>query len=574
MRSSLVALALLTSAPAQALELWGTGPLANASVQLTVDSEFRYHKTPLDDPGRRVSGGPFELMPSMAVHDYFEQVGRFNLVVAKEDISIGLQFDEVALFSNRYVLDGHEQATNPLYDPQVQSPFDDAYFLIEKMFVSKRWDTVELTVGDAYASFGRGLALNIVKNTDIDVDTSIRGAKGVFRSGDFDLTAVSGITNQQQISQENPNVAIAPNVDHMVAGGRVEWFGPLSLGAHAVAYKFARPTQPALAVPASRYASDLDVGIVGANFEASGVLGLDIYGEYALYDYRAPDLADGKDRLLGWATYGSVAAYPGKAVVLLEAKASKDTERLTTFTTLEGWEPASIPTLEYERVITEDGSAAVNSNDVMGTRLRVDYAIVPGMFTPYVATTVLIDKDTEGLHFNDSEETIVHPMAGVEWQRNHWVAQVNAGVRTDKRKDTAEGSDRMVHFDGTFHMPLFGEESLEVDIDAKKFEWGVNEQQQEDFLEMANALAWHHGERWIFVLYQDWTNNPLVQSEGNLGFLGDNLYGALEAQYQPSGNITYKAFYGAYKAGIRCSGGQCRSLPGFEGARVSVSGVF
>ena len=574
MRSVLAGLALGLSNPASALELWGTGPLANASVQLTVDSELRYHKTALDDPGKRVSGGPFELIPSMDVHDYFEQVGRYNLLIAKDDLNIGLQFDEVALFSNRYVLDGREQATTPLYDPTVQSPFDDAYFLIEKMFVSKKWDTVELTVGDTYASFGRGLALNIVKNTDIDVDTSIRGAKGIFRTGDFDLTAISGITNQQQISQENPNVAIAPNVDHMVSGVRAEWFGPVNLGAHAVAYKFARPTEIPLAVSATRYSSDLDVGIVGANVEANGVLGLDIYGEYALYDYRAEDMTDGNGRLRGWATYGSVAAYPGKAVVLLEAKASKDTERLTTFTTLEGWEPASIPTLEYERVITEDGSAAVNSNDIMGTRLRVDYAIVPGMFTPYVATTLLIDKDTEGLHFNDSEETILHPMAGVEWQKGHWAAQFNAGMRTDKRKDTAEGSDRMVHVDGTFHFPLFGEEALEVDIDAKKFEWGVNEQQQEDFLEMANALVWHRGEKWVFVLYQDWTDNPLVQSEGNLQFIGDNVYGALEAQYKPSGNITYKAFYGAYKAGIRCSGGQCRSLPGFEGARVSVNGVF
>jgi hypothetical protein len=63
----------------------------------------------------------------------------------------------------------------------------------------------------------------------------------------------------------------------------------------------------------------------------------------------------------------------------------------------------------------------------------------------------------------------------------------------------------------------------------------------------------------------------LIQSEGNLD---DNLYGAFEVQHQPSSNVTLKAFYGAYKAGIRCSGGQCRSLPGFEGARVSVNGVF
>jgi len=574
MTPTLAVLALIGAGPAHAYELWGTGPLANASVQLTVDTEFRYHKTGLENPGKRIKNGPFELIPGMAVHDYFEQVGRFNLQVSKDDLSIGLQLDEVALFSNRYVLDGENQASVPLYDPQVQSPFDDSYFLLEKMFVSKKWDTVDLTVGDTYGSFGRGLALNIVKNTDIDVDTSIRGAKGIFRLGDFDLTAITGITNKQQISQDNPNVAISPNVDHMVSGMRAEWFGPVTLGAHAVVYKFARPTELPLSVPVERYGADVDTSVIGTTFEINGLAGLDVYGEYAYYDYRAEEMTDGKARLPGWAAYGSVAAYPGSLVILVEGKASKDTERITTFTTPEGWEPASIPTLEYERVITEDGSAAVNSNDVMGARIRIDYAAIPGSFTPYVATTYLLDKDTEGLHFNDSPEDILHPMTGVEWQKDHWAVQLNAGYRVDKRRDAKEGSDRMAHMDATIHLPLFGEESLEIDLDAKKFEWGNNEQQQEDFTEMANALAWHRGEKWIFVLYQDWTDNPLIQSEGNLGFIGENFYGALEAQYKPSGNLTWKAFYGAYKAGIRCSGGQCRSLPGFEGARVSLSGVF
>jgi hypothetical protein len=219
-------LAALSVGPAHAFELWGTGPLANASVQVTADTEFRYHKTGIDDPGTRVQG-PFQLIPSMPVHDYFEQVGRYNLQVSKDDLSIGLQFDEVVLFSNRYVLDGVEQASVPLYENGVQSSFDDGYFLIEKIFVKKRFDVVELTVGDTYGSFGRGMALNIIKNTDLDVDTSIRGAKGVFRLGDFDVTAITGITNQQQVSQENANVAIGPNVDHMVAGARGEWFGPV-----------------------------------------------------------------------------------------------------------------------------------------------------------------------------------------------------------------------------------------------------------------------------------------------------------------------------------------------------------
>ncbi len=91
---------------------------------------------------------------------------------------------------------------------------------------------------------------------------------------------------------------------------------------------------------------------------------------------------------------------------------------------------------------------------------------------------------------------------------------------------------------------------------------------------MSNALAWHHGEKWVFVLYQDWSDNPLLRSTGNLAFVDKDLYGALEVQWQPTTALTVKAFYGAYKAGIRCSGGQCRQLPGFNGARLGVNGVF
>jgi hypothetical protein len=570
MHRSLIALALIGVGPAHAFELWGTGPLAGASVQVTHDMELRYHTSVVEDPGLRIDG-PFEIFPWMDVHDYFEQVGRTNIQVTKDSLSIGIQIDEVALFSNQYVLDGEATQTTPLYTDAIQAPFDDAYFLVEKLFVKKKWNQVELTLGDGYASFGRGIALNIVKNTDIDVDTSIRGAKGVFRLGDVDLTTVTGITNQQQISQDNPNLAISPNTAHMVTGVRAEWFGPVTLGAHGVVYKFARPTELALATPISRYGSDVDAAVYGATIEANGVLGLDLFAEGDVYDYSALEMTDGADGLMGWAAYGSVAAYPGKVVMLLEAKATKDTERITTFSTAEGWEPSSVPTLEYERVITEDGSAAVNSNDIMGARLRVDYSAVPGSLTPYVAASVLIDNDTEGLHFNDSPETILHPMTGVEYSAGHYAVQLNAGHRIDQRQDAAEGADSMSHADATIHIPLFGDEALEIDIDAKQFNWGINEQQQADFLEMANAAAWHHGDEWIFVFYQDWTDNPLIQSEGNIG---DNLYGALEVQHKPSTNVTLKAFYGAYKAGIRCSGGQCKSLPGFEGGRVSMNGVF
>jgi hypothetical protein len=565
---------LLGSTPAAAFELWGTGPLAGAGVQVTSDTRIRYYNTGLDDPGKMKKNQPFQLFPDMATHDYMEQVQRLNLQVTKDSLSIGLQFDEVALFSNRYVLDGTEYASWPLYDEGVLSPFDDAIFMVEKMSLRRAWDTWEFTVGDTYASFGRGMALNIVKNTDIDVDTSIRGARAKVRAGKTDLSFVTGLTNQQQVSLEYPNFAIGENTSHMVTGVRAEYFGAIGVGTHAVAYRFARALDEGHGSPLVRYSEDMDATVVGANLEVPSLFGMDIYLEGDVYDFRAKEMTGGKDSLLGYAGYASMAFYPGRAAVLLEAKKTRDTERLTTFTSSEGWEPANIPTLEYERVITEDSVAAVDSNDIQGARVRVDYSAIPGKLTPYLAVAYLQDEDTSGLHFNRSPETVVHPVAGVEWQSGHYGVQLNTGYRLDAREDTSLGQDTLSHIDGAVHFPLFGKESLEVDIDAKRFHWGENEVQQEDFTEMANALGWHHGEKWVFIFFQDWSDNPLIQSTGNLSSIDPDLYGAGEVQWKPSKSTTLKAFYGAYKAGIRCAGGQCRQLPGFNGAKLSVAGVF
>ena len=105
MRPAVVCLVLMTlPGNAQAFELWGMGPLANASVQITADTKIRYHRTDTQNPGRIVDG-PYVMFPNLPVNDYLEQVGRYNVQLTKESLSIGLQFDEVALFSNRYVLD-------------------------------------------------------------------------------------------------------------------------------------------------------------------------------------------------------------------------------------------------------------------------------------------------------------------------------------------------------------------------------------------------------------------------------------------------------------------------------------
>ncbi|MDP6932145.1 MAG: hypothetical protein QGG40_04475 [Myxococcota bacterium] len=553
-------LSILLPSVAMGADLAGTGALSGSSIQSTLDTELRYHH--VDDK--------LEAFEDLNIHDYFEHVGRLNLLLTKGDLTLGAQLDAVALYANRYILDGELYHSWDLSTDAILSPWDDAYLLGEKLFVSRRWSVLELTVGDAYTSFGRGMALNIVKNTDVDTDTSIRGVRAVLRTGAMDTTLVGGWSNRQQISQDFPNLGIDTDPAQVIAGARTEYFGlgPANIGAHVVTYGFTAEEGTSVLEGAI---DGMDATVAGVTAELVSVAGVDWFVEGDLFDYRSEELSGSEDPLLGYGVYASASAYPGKTVVLVEAKRTRDTERLNLFSTPEGWEAATVPTLEYERVITEDGSAAVNSNDLVGLRVRADYALRPREVMPYISVSAFRDAEVGGLHFNDSPERILHPVGGIQLLGGERTLQLNTGYRVDQREDASEGADRMAHVDGDVHVPLGGKNTLELALAAKRFQWGVNEQQQSDFLEMENAFAIHHGEHWVFIAYQDWSDNPLIRSQGNIA---DNLYGALEAQYKPSTSTTLKAFYGAYKAGIRCSGGQCKSLPGFQGARVSMSGTF
>jgi hypothetical protein len=318
-----------------------------------------------------------------------------------------------------------------------------------------------------------------------------------------------------------------------------------------------------------RYEDPLDAVVGGVTAEIFGVLGADLYLEADVFAYRADEwVGEGQSEPdNGRALYGSAAWYIGPATLLVEGKSYRNTEFLNSFSSSQNYEIVTGPTLEYERVITEDSSAAVNSNDIDGVRARVDlFLSIP--LSPRVELAVYRDRELGGLHFNQTPETIVHPMIGADYLGPNVQMLANAGYRMDFR-DGDFGVDRLAHLDVTVKFPL-GPLHGEFSTDVQRFRWGRNQQQQEDFSQTATALSlkWH---RLTTTISQDFSNNPLVISRGNLG---ENLYGGVELQYALDSASVLKFFYGAYRAGIRCSGGQCRQLPGFEGGRFSYTTSF
>ena len=543
--------------------------LAGGAVSGTEDFRFRYYR--VDD---RLPD--FE---DRRILDYAEAVERLDLTGGNARLSVNLRGDAVGLFLNRYILDGTLYHERDLYQLGVTSPFPDALFVLEKINVRSRSQHLVVDVGDTYAAYGRGLVLNVVKNTDIDVDTSIRGLKAQVTTGDWEVGALTGVTNPQQVALENPNVGIRPDLNHVITAARVARYGvgPLNVAAQGALFQF-RDSLVYAGEGLQAYNQPVNAASYGASVEALGVAGLDWYAEGAGYHYADDAIAvDG-----GYAGYLAATAYPGKATLLVELRRNKNTEYINTFSALNSYEVSNGPTLEYDRVITEDSAAAVNSNDITGGRVRAEFNLSrtrdDGHMTtviPYVSVAVFRDEDLGSLHFNRAPETILHPTAGLQFVGGETHLLLNTGFRLDQRDPGPDGldlgADQMAHVDVSMDFPLAHGVSLAIDPTLMAFQWGNNPIQQTDFLDVSNALAVKVGSPWAFILYTDFSDNPLIDSTGNIS---EDVYGALEAQWKPGSATTLKLFYGAYRAGIRCAGGQCRQLPGFNGAKFSLSTSF
>jgi hypothetical protein len=76
----------------------------------------------------------------------------------------------------------------------------------DSIYPAKLWATysapgVEVTAGDAYAQFGRGLTLSMRKVDELGIDTTVRGAKVQITRDPFSVTAVAGFANPSRVDE-------------------------------------------------------------------------------------------------------------------------------------------------------------------------------------------------------------------------------------------------------------------------------------------------------------------------------------------------------------------------------------
>jgi hypothetical protein len=147
-------------------------------------------------------------------YGYFDWLNRLNVQLSWWRFTVGLRLDS-AVYGNRPA--GEPECGGswilPCLSPanaapaqrqalavQETSQFQNAIYPA-KLWLSYNSPGLEITAGDAYVQFGRGLILAMRKIDELGLDTTLRGGKFAWQGDPFAFTFVAGFANPSRIDE-------------------------------------------------------------------------------------------------------------------------------------------------------------------------------------------------------------------------------------------------------------------------------------------------------------------------------------------------------------------------------------
>ena len=440
--------------------------------------------------------------------------------------------------------------------------------VLEKKFLRWRGDAAFVEVGDTYRALGRGLLLALVKNTELDIDTSIEGANVEANFGAFEIGVWGGLSNPQTVSTAFPNHLARDARDTIYGGRMTARVGGVELFVHGNDL-LVDPRVKAQSIFRGELLEVEKAEGAGGGFSVPDLAGkADVYVEAVGVDIHAKDGAGDAVRREGYAVYGVANAYVGGLTVTLEGKRYRLMELLNVRQsegTASPYDYVTPPTLEKENVVNFNMAEAVNSNDIAGGRIAVSGNVGPVLAR--VSYAQLEDQGHLRPGFSNGNERIHHLYGGVEKRASGWFVQGTVGTRYETRLAEPDKHDTMVHGDLDVLVPI-GSVPFEAKALAYRQLENSTTRDEEITIDAMSLTVSVRPVRWIALagLLDTTTEERVVgNAEGNLSRY---TFGAAEITVEPTERSTMRLFVGATQGGLKCSGGTCRVIPAFEGVRL------
>ncbi len=477
-----------------------------------------------------------------------------------------------------------------------------ALAVLEKVYLKYTQRNFSFEVGDFYAAIGRGVVLSMVRQPNIDQDNSLLGARADLFTDSFDAMGFVGLSNPQEVSMELRNQQIDKVERSVLAGGfvKVRPAKGLELSAHGVGYEL----------------TQLASGAVGGTVAARGLgKAVDVFIEGDAFIYgQDPEAALNLPKT-GYGLYGTVTGYAGPLTALFEFKRYKDAQLMRQSGPVVPLQYNAPPSLEYPISVTEDVNGSVVSNDIIGARLQGELFLL--MTSTTLTASILGSVDQEAHPpFSRQGEVTVHPyvvadqsihvgkadlhLLGAVGYRHDFPFRLEPGEDADA-DERARLAGEYLRNTGLLHFNF----DVGVTVGKHAFEWVTyyrrhsftleeegcwtrrngDEQCDKDdgWVSLENAISYTLMGKYTVAVHLDFTDDPLVQSLGNSGAVGNLVYDpwfkssgfiGAEVILKPVPELEIYVFGGSQKAGIVCTGGACRTVPAFTGVKSRVTLSF
>ena len=511
--------------------------------------------------------------------------------------------------------------------------FDNESRFKNSIYPAKLWVTyaapgLDVTVGDAYVQFGRGLTLSMRKIDELGIDTTLRGFKVQVQKDPLALTAVAGFGNPSRIDE-----ATGRNLFPTTGSPSIPLFGsdrvvgleiqagrglPVTLSTRAVRFSRCAPyhyeadgriatdffsdpsgvtfgscdeadtaawlsslpsTPPSLRANAvTMVGQSLEVPTLGGH----GKLYLEVAGQ------KRDDAGPGRHiNQSGNAVYAALSADAGPITSTLEIKSNRNFFPVSAGVNLTRAPEFSVvaysflPPAETPTILDTEGVGNFNAC-VNGGRLRADVRVTGDLLAYGQAIFAYTQSeqtnggcDAQGHTVASSvpaeqvQDDVWDGLAGIEWYSDTRLSHVfvSAGVRDDT-KVSGDLSYRERHFEYS----LVGYLGNAYSIEAQGFH-RIRKEESQNLDASRVEQWWNEGENYIALkIAPAWVLSQGFEYTNRVGQPTYYFNGSVLYKFTSASNVRVLA--GQQRGAFRCAAGVCRYFPPFEGARAELTWRF
>lgn len=553
-------------------------------------------------------------------HGWGAWINRLNLALRWNRFTLGTRLDSSMFWlrpedreipdsvsRDQVVIDGASRYRDTLYPA--------------KIFLQYQAPGLEVTAGDAYVQFGRGLSLSMRKIDELGVDTTLRGGKIAWQHDPFALTLVAGIANPTRVDEATGRALFLPKnvpgdrvgaqpvygsdriVGALIQAGRGL---PVTLTTHAVRLTRCAPYRydaqgsvignemdapigscepsdtTAWLANKSPLVRASEVMVAGQGFELPDLWGHgQLYVEAAIQRRRTE--SDTKNPVSeGNAVYASLSTNAGAFTNTVELKSYRnfyplagaiDPTRAVEFTNVQYSTP---PTAE---LLTQDSMFGFFNACVDGGRMRSNVRLSPqflvygqGIFARTRSEVTGGGCDRWGVTqavspADEVRTTVWDGLGGFEWNFDDNRSQLFASLGArDDRKDTGDMFYQEKSTQYTMNKHIGGPFAIEF--------MGRHRIRKEEFQNVRNAEGiaepWREGEHYTALkVAPKWVFSQGIEYTTRLGLPTYYFNGSILYRFTSESNI--RIFGGQQRGGLKCVSGVCKVFPPYEGVRLELT---